>query len=75
MSFLDVSDEMREEGVRITFGTGDLPDFYYTLDLGLGMVPYFVLPGVKADELVADLPPGHQLDGVGQYDTWASGWL
>ena len=44
MSFLDVSEEMREPGTKMVFGTGDLPDFYYTPDLGVETAGYFVLP-------------------------------
>eukprot|EP00959_Pyramimonas_sp_CCMP1952_P415751 8711229-Pyramimonas_sp.AAC.1 len=35
---------MKEDGVTMRCGTGDLPDFYYTLELGEEIAPYFVLP-------------------------------
>ncbi|CAK0856436.1 unnamed protein product [Prorocentrum cordatum] len=67
MSFLDVSEEMKEDGVTMCFGTGDLPDFYYTLELGEELAPYFVLPGVSGDALDALLPEGSSLPGSGPY--------
>ncbi|CAK0891907.1 unnamed protein product [Prorocentrum cordatum] len=67
MSFLDVSEEMTEEGARMVFGTGDLPDFYYTLDLGEAIAPYFVLPGVRASELLDALPSDARLSGSGEH--------
>ncbi|CAK0874453.1 unnamed protein product [Prorocentrum cordatum] len=67
MSFLDVSEEMKEDGVTMRFGTGDLPDFYYTLELGEELAPYFVLPGVSGDALDALLPEGSSLPGSGAY--------
>ncbi|CAK0885631.1 unnamed protein product [Prorocentrum cordatum] len=67
MSFLDVSEEMMEEGARMVFGTGDLPDFYYTLDLGEAIAPYFVLPGVRASELLDVLPSDACLSGLGEH--------
>ncbi|CAK0869509.1 unnamed protein product, partial [Prorocentrum cordatum] len=67
MSFLDVSEEMTEEGARMVFGTGDLPDFYYTLDLGEAIAPYFVLPGVRASELLDVLPSDACLSGSGEH--------
>ncbi|CAK0805132.1 unnamed protein product, partial [Prorocentrum cordatum] len=67
MSFLDVSEEMKEDGVTMCFGTGDLPDFYYTLELGEELSPYFVLPGVSGDALDSLLPEGSSLPGSGPY--------
>ncbi|CAK0818612.1 unnamed protein product, partial [Prorocentrum cordatum] len=67
MSLLDVSEEMKEDGVAIRFGTGDLPDFCYTLELGEELAPYFVLPGVGGDELDALLPETSLLPGSGPY--------
>ncbi|CAK0797355.1 unnamed protein product [Prorocentrum cordatum] len=67
MSFLDGSEEMKEDGVTMRFGTGDLPDFYYTLELGEDLAPYFVLPGVSGDELDAVLPEASLLPGTGSY--------
>ncbi|CAK0828932.1 unnamed protein product [Prorocentrum cordatum] len=67
MSFLDVSEEMKEDGVTMRFGTGDLPDFYYTLELGEELAPYFALPGVSGDALDALLPEGSSLPGSGPY--------
>ncbi|CAK0860440.1 unnamed protein product [Prorocentrum cordatum] len=67
MSFLDVSEEMKEDGVSMRFGAGDLPDFYYTLELGEELAPYFVLASVSGDALDALLPEGSSLPGSGSY--------
>ncbi|CAK0897485.1 unnamed protein product, partial [Prorocentrum cordatum] len=67
MSFLDVSEEMKEDGVTMCFGTGDLPDFYFTLELREELAPYFVLPGVSGDAVDALLPEGSSLPGSGPY--------
>ena len=67
MSFLDVSEEMKGPGAEMMFGTGDLPDFYYALDLGVEMAPYFALPSVTASEMAASLPEGVELPGRGEY--------
>ncbi|CAK0855196.1 unnamed protein product, partial [Prorocentrum cordatum] len=64
---LYVSEEMKYPAAEMKFGTGDLPDFYYMLDLGEDLAPYFVLPTVKASELVASLPDDVVLTGQGEY--------
>ncbi|CAK0828294.1 unnamed protein product [Prorocentrum cordatum] len=46
-------EEMKEDGVTIRFGTGDLPDFYDTLEPGEEIAPYFALLGVRGGELDA----------------------
>ncbi|CAK0885370.1 unnamed protein product [Prorocentrum cordatum] len=67
MSFLDVSEEMKEGRVTMRSCTGDLPDFYYALKLGEEIAPYFVLQGVSGDELDAVLPDGSRSPGSGAY--------
>ena len=47
-----VSGEMKEEGACMTLGTGDLRDFYSTQYLVESLPSYFVLPGVRAGDLL-----------------------
>ena len=65
MSLLHVSEEMKEDGVRMTFGTGGFPDFCYTLDLGEALGSDFVRPSIRSPDLLEIIWPAVCLDGSG----------
>ncbi|CAK0884377.1 unnamed protein product, partial [Prorocentrum cordatum] len=63
--FLDVSEEKKEDDMSVQFGTCELPDFYYTVELGEELAPYFGIHSASGDALDALPPEGSPWPGGG----------
>ena len=64
LSYLDVSEEL-QEGFELLFAVGDIPDYFYMLEIPEELSQYFTLEGLSAQALRSVLDPGVELPGEG----------
>ena len=64
LSYLDVSQELRD-GFSLLYAVGDVPDYFYMLEIPEQLSEHFALPGISATALRAALDPGVSLPGTG----------
>ena len=65
LSFLDVSEKLRQ-GSSLLYAVGDVPDYFYMLEIPEVMSQHFALDGLDADDLRRVLGPDVVLPGTGQ---------
>ena len=66
LSYLDVSEEL-QDGFELLFAVGDIPDYFYMLEIPEELSQYFTLEGLCAQDLRSALDPGVELPGEGDF--------